>query len=198
VAACCQACRLHLHLKIDYTIRFDAAPCPTLEHPLHHLVRSEFQEPLERNAWLRHNPGSKDEIYTYKCSSRTCSATVTVRLSPPVLRPSDVHTLTDEGLLRQRAEAAFREKEGHTEGMKHPVPIDVLTDLLTYIKNAWRAQVAAKYSSIQLTNRRFMVRFGPDGNACKEVLERLGFHLVVGEVMLRLSNAQLLTCLPAR
>lgn len=180
VAACCQVCRLHLHVKVDYTIRFDGGPCPTVEHPLHHLVRSEFQEPLERNLWLRHNPGSEDEIYTYKCSSKTCSATVTVRLSPPVLRPGDVQTLTDRGLLRERTGAAFREREGYTEGMKHPLPVDVLTDLRTYLKNSWKGKDDPKYRSISLSNKRFMVRFGPDGDACKEVLEHLGFRLVVG------------------
>ncbi|KIX01528.1 uncharacterized protein Z518_09254 [Rhinocladiella mackenziei CBS 650.93] len=181
VAAFCQVCRVHLHVKVDYTIKFDEAPCPNAEHPLHHLVRSEFQEPLERNAWRCQNPNSQDEIYTYKCSSQTCAATVTVRLSPPVLRASDVSTLVDPDLLRQRTEEAFREREGHTEGMKHPGPVDVLSDLRAYIKNAWKAQDDAKYRSINLGNRRFIVRFGPDGIACKDVLEHLGFVLVPGD-----------------
>ncbi|OAL23576.1 hypothetical protein AYO20_10972 [Fonsecaea nubica] len=181
VAAFCQVCRVHLHVKVDYTIRFDDGPCPTVEHPLHHLVRSDFQEPLERNAWLRKNPNSQDEIYTYKCSSPTCSAVVTVRYSPPVLRPSDIHTLIDPALLRQRTEDAFREREGHTEGMRHPGPMDVLLDLRAYLRNSWRARDDAKYRSINLSNRRFIVRFGPEGNACKEVLEHLGFQLVPGD-----------------
>jgi ubiquitin carboxyl-terminal hydrolase 25/28 len=148
---------------------------------LHHLVRSEFQEPLERNAWLRHSPDSPDEIYTFKCSSRTCSATVTVRLGPPILSDSHVRTLIDPNLLRRRTEDAFREKEGGTEGMREPAPVDVLVDLRAYIKNAWRAREDARYASIKLTNKRFMVRFGPEGNGCKDVLERLGLQLVVRE-----------------
>ncbi|KAI1613706.1 ubiquitin thiolesterase [Exophiala viscosa] len=181
VAAFCQVCRLHLQVKVDYTIRFQEPPCPNDDHPLHHLVRSEYQEPLERNAWLRQNPESRDEVYTYKCSSKTCSATVTVRLSPPVLRPSDVRTLVDADLLQQRTKDAFREREGNTEGMKHPGPVDVLTDLRAYIKNSWKAREDVKYRSINLSNRRFIVRFGPEGNACKDVLEHLGFQLVPGE-----------------
>jgi len=181
VAAFCQVCRLHLHVKVDYTIRFEEAPCPSTDHPLHHLVRSEFQEPLERNAWLRQNPKSRDEIFTYKCSSKTCSATVTVRLSPPVLRPSDLQHLLDPEMLRQRTEDAFKERDGNTEGMRHPEPIDVLTDLRAYVRNSWRAHKDAKFGSINLSNRRFVVRFGPEGTACKDVLERLGFQLVPGE-----------------
>ncbi|EXJ77985.1 hypothetical protein A1O3_09144 [Capronia epimyces CBS 606.96] len=181
VAAFCQVCRLHLHVKVDYTIRFEDAPCPTGDHPLHHLVRSEFQEPLERNAWKRQNPNSQDEIYTYKCSSKSCSAMVTVRLSGPVLRPSDVLTLVDPNLLQQRTNDAFRAREGNTEGMKYPVPVDVLTDLRAYIRNSWKAQEDVKYRAIRVSNRRFVVRFGPEGNACKDVLEHLGFQLVPGD-----------------
>ncbi|ETI26424.1 hypothetical protein G647_03201 [Cladophialophora carrionii CBS 160.54] len=181
VAAVCQVCRVHLHVKIDYTIRFDEEPCPSPQHPLHHLVRSEFQEPLERNAWRRLNPNSQDEIYTYKCSSHTCSATVTLRFSPPVLRQSDVHTLTDPGLLRQRTEDAFRERGGNTEGMRHPGPMDVLLDLRAYLKNSWRARDDPKFKSINLSNKRFIVRFGPEGSACRDVLEHLGFQLVPGD-----------------
>ncbi|KIX99111.1 uncharacterized protein Z520_05572 [Fonsecaea multimorphosa CBS 102226] len=181
IAAFCQVCRVHLHVKVDYTIRFNNGPCPSVEHPLHHLVRSDFQEPLEKNAWERRNPDSQDEIYSYRCSSRTCSATVTVRYSPPVLRPSDIHTLTDHSLLRQRTEDAFREREGHTEGMRHPGPMDVLHDLRAYLRNSWRARDDPKYRSINLSNRRFIVRFGPEGSACKDVLEHLGFQLVPGD-----------------
>lgn len=91
----------------------------------------------------------------------------------------------DADLLRQRTQDAFREREGNTEGMKHPGPVDVLTDLRAYIKNSWRAPEDVKYKSINLSNRRFIVRFGPEGNACKDVLEHLGFQLVVSMMRLR-------------
>jgi ubiquitin carboxyl-terminal hydrolase 25 len=104
---------------------------------------------------------------------------VTVRFSPPVLRHSDIRTLTDPELLRQRTEEAFRHR-GNTEGMKHPGPMDVLVDLRAYMKNAWRARDDPKYGSINLSNKRFIVRFGPEGAACKDVLDHLGFQLEVG------------------
>jgi hypothetical protein len=82
-------------------------------------------------------------------------------------------------MLRQRAEDAFKERVGKTEGMKYPEPIDVLSDLRSYVRNSWRSHKDAKYGSINLSNRRFLVRFGPDGTPCKDVLERLGFQLLV-------------------
>lgn len=180
VAAFCLVCRVHLHVKVDYTIRFEQSPCPTADHPLHHLVRSEYQETLDRNQWRRQNPNSEDELYAFKCSSSTCSARVTIRFSPPVLRPNDVRTLTNPDLLSQRTEEAFRRQGGQTEGMKNPTPTDVLCDLRSYLKNAWKANSDSKFSLIKLTNKRFIVRFGPDGTACREVLEHLGFQLEPG------------------
>jgi len=94
-----------------------------------------------------------------------------------VLNQDDIHTLVDKDLLRQRTEEAFQTKEGNTEGMKHPLPIEVLTDLRAYIRNAWREE--PRFRSINLSNRRFIVRFGPGGSACKDVLENLGFRLKV-------------------
>jgi ubiquitin carboxyl-terminal hydrolase 25 len=181
VAGVCSRCRVHLHVKVDYTTRFEDAPCPNPDHPLHHLVRSEFQEPLERNAWKRLNPTSQDEIYTFKCSSSTCSATVTVRYSPPVLRPSDIYTLTDPELLRKRTQDAFRERGGNTDGMKEPTPVDVLSDLRAYLRNSWKAGSDAKFGSINLSNKRFVVRFGPGGESCRPILEHLGFVCEVSE-----------------
>ncbi|OAP63867.1 hypothetical protein AYL99_03094 [Fonsecaea erecta] len=180
IAAFCQVCRVHLHVKIDYSIRFNNGSCPNVDHPLHHLVRSAFQEPLEQNAWRRQNPDSQDEIYSYRCSSPTCSATVTVRYGPPVLRPSDIHTLTDPSLLGERSKEAFRKKAGDTEGMRAPAPVDVLDDLRTYIRNSWRAREQPTYRSISASNRRFIVRFGLEGHACRDVLEHLGFRPAPG------------------
>jgi len=63
--------------------------------------------------------------------------------------------------------------------MKRPMPIDVLVDLRAYIQNAWRKEERAQ---ISLDNKRFVVRFGPEGKACSEVLEMLGFELQVSRI----------------
>ncbi|KEF51809.1 uncharacterized protein A1O9_12146 [Exophiala aquamarina CBS 119918] len=64
--------------------------------------------------------------------------------------------------------------------MKNPTPTDVLCDLRSYLKNSWKAISDPKFSLIKLTNKRFIVRFGPDGIACRNVLEHLGFQLEPG------------------
>lgn len=175
VAALCRSCRRHVLLAVDYSIRWDGDPCPNEQSPLHHLVHSPWRESLARNQWLAQYPESQDEIYTFECSSSTCSAMVFVHLSPPVVSAEAVHVLTAKDLLKQRTDDAFRTKAGHVEGMKHPSPIDVLIDLRKYIQNTWTKDVR----SIRLDNKRFMVRFGPEGRACKEVLESLGFTFKV-------------------
>lgn len=174
VAAFCQLCRIHLRLRVDYTIRWEDSPCPNADRPFHHLVPSPWRENLARTEWHRDHPTSQDEIYVYECSSRTCSATVSVHLSPPELDEDAVRTLTDTDLLRQRTEDAFRTTES-TEGMKHPLPIDVLGDLRAYLRNCW----SKAPRPISLTNKRFITRFGPAGEACREVLEDLRFTLQV-------------------
>ena len=100
---------------------------------------------------------------------------VSICLTPPEIHDQVIETLTDKVLLRQRTEAAFKLNEANTQGMRHPSPIDVLNDLRIYIRNAWEQDPSRK--SIKLSNRRFMVRFGPQGDACKDVLQAFGFRL---------------------
>lgn len=84
--------------------------------------------------------------------------------------------LVDKELLAKRTDAAFDLKKGHTEGMKRPSPLDVLSDLRAYFRNAWKRD---SHTEIALDNKRFVVRFGPDGVACRDVLVLLGFELKV-------------------
>lgn len=125
-----------------------------------------------------------DEIHVYECSSKTCSAIVTAHLSPPVIPPEAIHVLVDPELLAKRTNAAFEFKAGHTEGMKRPSPLDVLSDLRAYLRNSWTRSSA---SEISLDNKRFLVRFGPGGSACRRVLELLGFELKVSRSTLETS-----------
>lgn len=174
-AAVCRKCRLHLLVKVDYSVAWQTEPCPQWEYPLHHLLRSGWRS----EAWTRDlaNDGNyMDEVHVYECSSAKCSAIVSVQLSTPVFTDDALHQLIDKELLNQRAKAAFEQKKGQTEGMKWPLPIDVLNDLRAYIRNAWRKDAQQE---IDLHNKRFVVRFGPDGTACGDVLEMLGFELKV-------------------
>lgn len=174
-AAVCRKCRIHLLVKVDYSIAWQDEPCPQWEHPLHHLLRSTWRT----EAWARDlvNDGNyMDEVHVYECSAPKCSAIVSVQLSTPIFTDEAVHQLVDKELLATRARAAFEQKKGQTDGMKWPLPIDVLSDLRAYIRNAWRKDAQTE---IDLNNKRFVVRFGPDGSACGDVLEMLGFELKV-------------------
>jgi ubiquitin carboxyl-terminal hydrolase 25 len=175
VAAMCGRCRVHLTLDVDFTIRWLPGPCPNDKHHLHHLVHSEWRENLERKKWEEANPGQAAESCSFDCSSHTCGAFVTVRFTPPEIDHETITTLVDKEKLRERTEAAFTTNQGNTQGMKQPLPIDVLSDLRIYVKNAWDEEPS--HRSVKLSNRRFIVRFGPNGDACKEALESLGFEL---------------------
>ena len=176
VAAICRHCRMHIYLKVDYTLRWEQRPCPNVDNPLHHFVRDGWHENIAKHEWASEKLGPQDQIYVFRCSSKTCSATLTVRTRLPTLNNEDVHNLVDKEALKQRTDEAFRLKGDHVEGMKHPTPMDVLVDLRQYLRNAWTKEPR----SIAIDNKRFIVRFGPDGSACQAVLEKLGFTLKAG------------------
>jgi len=171
VSAVCKLCRIHVQLKVDYTIRGAERPCPNVDHPVHHLVPAPRREQLARNEWVSKNPQSNDLIHAFECSSQTCSASVILHIAPPILNPDAVHCLIDKDLLKQRTDEAFKMKAGQVEGMRYPTPKDVLLDLRLYMRNA-RTKAPRP---ISIENKRFVVRFGPEGRACKDVLETLKF-----------------------
>ena len=173
----CRRCRLHAELRVDYTIRWSAEPCPNQNNPLHHFVHSPWREDLAKTQWRSQHVGSRDEIYTFESSSHTCSATVFVRLSPPILGLEAVRTLTDESLLKQRTTEAFQRWPSALEGFPRPSVYDVVFDLRKYLRNAWDSSNDGK--RVGLDNKRFVVRFGPEGLACREVLETAGFTFTV-------------------
>ena len=175
ISAVCQKCRTHIQIIVDYTVRWRPGPCPNLHHPLHHLVHSPWKENVARNGDTKKEHNANGLIYAFECSSDTCSASVYVHLTPPRLLDMHVRTLTDKRLLEQRTSEAFETQAGHLEGMKHPSPVEVLSDLRAYVRNAW----GKESRPINLENKRFIVRFGPQGHACSEVLEYIGFTLEV-------------------
>jgi ubiquitin carboxyl-terminal hydrolase 25/28 len=171
VAGVCRKCRTHIQLTVDYTAKESIAPCPNEAHPLHHLVYSPWREDVARKEERSRNTGRKGESYAFECTSPTCSATVFIKLEPPRLSPDMVHALTDQALLKARTEAAFKVGQGRLEGFKYPSSVEVMSDLRKYLQNSWTRDTR----QIRLDNKRFMVRFGPDGEDCKDLLEFMGF-----------------------
>lgn len=186
-AAVCQKCRLHLLVAVDYSAAWQDEPCPTWHNPLHHLINSTWRQDVARRELWKDGGYNSDQIYVYECSSKKCSAIVTVKLSPPVFSDQALHLLLDKEALHQRTSAAFESKKGQTEGMRWPTPLDVLQDLRAYFRNTW---VRDGPTAISLDNKRFVVRFGPGGEPCRTVLESLGFELKVGQSLV------MVVCLP--
>ncbi|RMZ91876.1 hypothetical protein DV736_g914, partial [Chaetothyriales sp. CBS 134916] len=175
VAALCRKCRLHVRLTVDYTTGPHTQACPNAERPLHHLVRSKWRETARQHHWNQVRPDSPSLIYVYECSAPVCSAVVSVLITPPEITLQVEQALTDEAALKERTDAAFSASAATTQGMRRPLPVDVLNDLRIYIRNAWDNDPSK--SMIKTSNRRFMVRFGPGGHACRGILEGMGFHL---------------------
>ena len=135
---------------------------------------------------------TKPETYAFQCSSPTCSATTFVRLRLPVLSNEHVRLLTEKTLLNQRAEDVIKSEPARFEGHQKPTPVDVLSDLRSYL----RASVGRQEPRpIKIDNKRFSLRFGKDGQACKDVLNFLGFTYEVSSwshpSSLALANFQL-------
>lgn len=193
-AGVCRKCRIHLEVEVNYTMRWKPEPCPNSIHPLHHLVHSPWHESVPRNDSLLGDVETKRETYAFECSSPTCSATTFVRLRSPVLSDEHVRLLTDKTLLHQRAEEVINSEPARFEGHQKPTPVDVLSDLRSYLRNSVERR---EPRPIKIDNKRFSLRFGKDGQACKDVLNFLGFKYEVSSwshpTSLAWANSQPLT-----
>ena len=176
VAAVCRKCRTHIQVKVDYTSKDGMAPCPNAENPLHHLVHSPWREDVARKEEKSRLSDLQGEMYAFECTSRTCSANIFILLEPPRLSVDMVRVLTDQVMLKGRTEAAFKIGQDRLEGFKAPSSLEVMTDLRKYLQNAW---TTGDSRPIQLDNKRFMLRFGPQGEECRDLLEYMGFTLEV-------------------
>lgn len=175
LAAICGRCRIHLHLKLDYSHDWQQGPCPNADYPLHHFIRAAWREGAETRLWEQTMLGSAADIVVYQCSAPSCSAILTARYTPQQLGDDMIRTLTDQELLKQRTDAAFSANPGNTQGLRAPSVIDVLSDLSIYLSDSSNTSQQKK-RQIGMTNRRFIVRFGPGGDACKDLLEFLRFR----------------------
>ncbi|KAL1962989.1 hypothetical protein VTN77DRAFT_8835 [Rasamsonia byssochlamydoides] len=169
VSAICSRCRYHLQLVVHYTNATGANPP---DH-IHHLVYKSGRQrggPSEEIT----PKGQRVETFHYECSYPTCSAVVSLRMVSPVLGPEWVRLLTDQELLKKRTDEAIAANPERLEGIARPLPINVLDNLRTYIHNALHERQRSK--PISAINKRFVVCFGVEGKACKDLLEFLGFR----------------------
>jgi ubiquitin carboxyl-terminal hydrolase 25/28 len=170
VSAICSQCRYHLQLVVNYTTVVGT----NFPGHIHHLV---YKSGRQRGGSYTEEvtpKGQRVETFHYECSYATCSAVVSLRMLSPVLGAEWVRLLTDQELLKQRADEAIAGNPERLEGIARPLPINVLDNLRTYIHNALHDPQRSK--PISAINKRFIVCFGVEGKACKDLLEFLEFQ----------------------
>lgn len=175
VSAICSRCRYHLQVVVHYT----GATGTNLPGHIHHLMYKSGRQRGGPSPGEVTPKGQLVETFHYECSYPTCSAVISLRMLSPVLGPDWVRLLTDRELLKKRADEAIAANPERLEGVARPLPVNVLDNLRTYIHNALHEPQRSK--PISAINKRFVVCFGVEGKACKDLLEFLEFRDKVGD-----------------
>ncbi|KAL9027046.1 MAG: hypothetical protein Q9196_004378 [Gyalolechia fulgens] len=176
VAAFCEHCRCHLELSIDFR-GGGTSPCPSEEFPLHHFRHQpEISRPHYKPDNVSKADGSSDwqDLNWFQCSSIECSAKLKIQIRSPRLRPEWVELLTDKDLIKSRAQEQIIKDPARFEGHAVPLPSDVLSNLRTYILNAWDGN----RRKIQANNKKWLLCLG---DPCSKLLEYIGFTREVSE-----------------
>lgn len=174
IATTCKRCRIHLDVSINYTHSTDC--CPNAVYPLHHFQRLQSQDQLHQS-YLR---------YAWQCSSPTCRAFLTVTYKPPRISSEYINLLTNTALLKQRY-TDIVEDDPHREGIKQATPVDTLSRLRKYIKDALNPAHSKRI--FPANNKRFMEAFGLHGRDCSILLKELGFKYDEHDVTWTLPDA---------
>ena len=167
VAGFCTRCRCHVSLEVDSRGEGQGVkPCPTPENPLHHFryipKRSQGFQRTSRmlEQW--------DDTRLFQCSAQACSARLTVRLRSSRLRKDFVDLLTDKSRIEARARRAMASDPDRFEGHAVPSPLDVLTNLRSYIGTAMKGD----FRHIPANNKKWLLSLGED---CAALLYYLDF-----------------------
>ena len=160
LAVVCKKCRLHVDIRVNYQQATE--PCPTSDSKLHHFQRADGLD----------ETGSSHIRYGWQCSSETCQALLTTTFKLPRFSAADRNLLTDTSKLKSRFEAVMQE-DPNREGIRQATPVDALTRLRRYIKDALKPEHDKRV--FPGNNKRFMEAYGIQGRDCRELLERLGF-----------------------
>ena len=175
-AAVCRHCRVRLLLHLTYPAVGESDFCPTPQRPLHHFLASSSQNQLIRQDRTLTKQEQYGEIVTFACSSLRCAASLEIRLQPPRLTMHHIQLLTDRTLLSNRTEEVISSQPARFLDRQRPLPVDVLTDLRQILQNVFEH---GESKPIRGDNKRFSLRFGLQGQPCKELLESLGFKYEV-------------------
>jgi ubiquitin carboxyl-terminal hydrolase 25/28 len=166
LAVVCKKCRLHVDIRLNYQQATE--PCPTSENQLHHFQRADGLDDTS-HAHIR---------YGWQCSNATCQALLTTTFKLPRISAADRNLLTDTSKLRARFDAVVQDGP-EREGIRLATPVDALTRLRRYIKDALKPEHDRR--EFPANNKRFMEAYGLHGQDCRDLLQRLGFRYNVRE-----------------
>jgi ubiquitin carboxyl-terminal hydrolase 25/28 len=166
LAVVCKKCRLHVDIRLNYQQATE--PCPTSENQLHHFQRADGLD----------DTGHAHIRYGWQCSNATCQALLTTTFKLPRISAADRNLLTDTSKLRARFDAVVQD-EPEREGIRLATPVDALTRLRRYIKDALKPEHDKRV--FPGNNKRFMEAYGLHGRDCRDLLQRLGFRYNVRE-----------------
>lgn len=172
VASFCQECRCHLLLILDLQQGYGEKPCPNSQYPLHHFIYLPQSSSRRRSSVDLAKGDRWVDQQQFECSSPYCPAVVTIRISPPRITAEWKTLLTDENVVKERAEVVMKLAPDRFEGIAPPLPINVLLNLRSYLNNALRSPEVKKIASL---NKKFVTCFGDYGQPCRDLLEYLGF-----------------------
>lgn len=161
IAVICKKCRIHADVHIFYP--FAVNPCPNHDYPLHHFQRHPAGD----------EAGQERIVFGWLCSAPECGAQLRVSFRRPRVQIADKDLLTDTEKLRRRYEAVVAD-DPEREGLRQATPIDALSRLRRYIKDALNSEHARR--TFPANNKRFMEAYGVEGQDCADLLTRLGFR----------------------
>ena len=179
VVAHCSLCRSHLAVILDFSSLTDEdvfLPCPNIEAPLHHLVHRPKESQNLPSIHPDANPILWFDTQVFQCSSQTCAAKVSVTFRPARLPSKWIYELTDKNAINERAKRAIQSDPERYEGHAPPSPVDVLTNLRTYIYNGMQSNEQRRIIG---ANKKWRLCFG---DSCADLLRYLGFQRDVSQV----------------
>jgi ubiquitin carboxyl-terminal hydrolase 25 len=168
IAAVCKKCRIHTEVHVDHSNASN--PCPASEHPLHHFQRAKAYD----------NKSEERIQFAWRCSVAQCRATLCIVYRKARWDEEDIQLLSNPERLKRRYEALIQD-DPNREGIKLATQMDAFSRLRRYVKDSLVPSHTKR--QIPANNKRFQEAYGINGEDCAEILNWLGFRLVVSFVL---------------
>jgi ubiquitin carboxyl-terminal hydrolase 25/28 len=182
VAAYCSKCRYHFDVAIDFRIRAGRqTPCRLSDpdNPMHHLrlVESrDAKEYAERGGYSKYDILA--EYHRWECSGAICPAVVDIRITPPRLGKKMLSLITDKQKVHLRGRRVIQADPERFHGSTPSSPLQALSNLRTYLKDARGPKDPENPKKIAKRNRRLLLSFADE---CDSIFEYLDFKEIMEE-----------------